>query len=137
MLSKYKFLFIDDSDLDNNYIKILIDVEELPIEAHFCNSAIAALDYLKDQSAASFPEIIIVDINMPLMNGFEFTEEYQEKYAADFPDTYLFISSSTRRISEIEKSKQMDIVTDFIAKPVAADYLVNKIFPMLPVRENS
>jgi len=131
MESKYRFLFIDDSDLDNAYVKMMLDIEEIPIIRHFSPSAIHALEYLQDLSEDTFPHVIIIDINMPLMDGFEFAEVYKEKYYPSYPKTKLFITSSTRRLSEIEKAKSFDIVVDFIEKPISSKHFGEKIFPIL------
>lgn len=132
---KYKFLFIDDSEIDNSYIKMLIEIEDLPIEAHYCPSAIDALAYLQLLEEATFPQVIVVDINMPLMNGFEFVEKFKKDFYPKYPKTKLYISSSTRRISEIEKSRRLKIVEDFIAKPVSSDFFVENVFPMIPKKD--
>ena len=94
---RYKFLFIDDSPTDNKYLSLLIRIKKLPIIPHFEYSAQKALDYLLKCEDDKFPEVIMIDINMPLMNGFEFIDNY----LALFPNqknTLLYITSSSIQI---------------------------------------
>lgn len=131
MDNKYRFLFVDDSNLDNAYVKMMLDIEQIPITTHFSSSGIHALEYLDGLPEDNFPHVIIIDINMPLMNGFEFAAKYKEEYHSAYPETKLFITSSTRRLSEIEKAKNFDVVEDFIEKPISVNHFEEKIFPII------
>jgi len=131
MKNNYSVLFIDDSKIDNSYIKTMLEIEELPIDAQFSPNAIHALDLLATLTSDQFPQILIIDINMPLMNGFEFVEAYQEKFYADYPDTLLYISSSTYRLSEIEKAKNLSAVKDYVGKPIESKFFRETVFPLV------
>jgi len=131
MKNKYRVLFIDDSKIDKSYIETMLDIEALPIIAQFSPNALHALEYLADLGKDQFPQVLIIDINMPLMNGFEFVKAYEEKIYSSHPETLLFISSSTYRLSEIEKAKNLTIVTDFIGKPIQSQFFHDVVFPMV------
>lgn len=111
------FLFIDDSQNDNFFTLSIIELDKLPINPHFEINPVEALQYLHRIPDPDFPNIIIVDINMPLMTGFEFVAQYQLDFHNGHPCTLLFMTSSSRRPSEISKVRQNPIVTDFLQKP--------------------
>lgn len=121
-VEKAVFLIIDDSEIDNNYLELLIDIESIDVNYSICSNGILGLEYLQKCEPEDFPEFILVDINMPLMNGFEFIREYEQQFAQHHPNTKLFVISSTRRLSEIEEARKSDIVIDFIEKPLTKEH---------------
>lgn len=126
-METFNTLFVDDTEGDNNYIRLLIDIQKLPIDAHFEPTGKNALDYLDNLSKDDFPKIIFVDINMPLMDGFEFIEAFEQKFYPAHKNTMLFIMSSSHRLSEIEKAKSISSIVDFIQKPLTKDVFIEKI----------
>jgi len=127
----HRLLIIDDSPLEIRYIKLLIEIEELPIEVTFQSMATDALDYLKNVDASLFPQVIITDLNMPLINGFEFVEQFDQQFAAQYPDTSIFMFSSSPRLTDIKKAKTYTAVKDFVNKPVTKEFLEGQAFPSL------
>jgi len=128
---KTKVLFIDDSESDNDYIKLLVDIEKIEIDINFRGNGKEGFDYLQEVQADQFPDIIMVDINMPMVNGFEFLEIYQNEFFAKKPDTKIFMMSSTRRLSEIERAKNSVVVEEFFEKPLNKSHFENVILPVL------
>ncbi len=130
----YRFLFIDDSPTDNKYLSLLIRIKKLPINPHFEYNAPKALQYLKNCDTADFPEAILIDINMPLMNGFEFVESYLEQFGEKKDSTFLYITSSSIQASDREKAAQHPSVAAFIEKPFTLQQFQEKILPNLKNR---
>lgn len=125
----YRFLFIDDSPTDNKYLSLLIRIKKLPITPHFEYNAPKALQYLEHCNVADFPEAILIDINMPLMNGFEFVEAYLEKF--ENRNTLLFITSSSIQAADREKAAEHRNIEAFIEKPFNLQQFQEKILPNL------
>lgn len=70
----------------------------------------------KDES--NLPDVIFLDINMPVMNGWEFLDEY-EKLCNSFPKNMsLYVVSSSVDEADIRRSRQYGSVTDYIVKPI-------------------
>jgi CheY-like chemotaxis protein len=79
-----------------------------------------AIDHLRSISDRPdlLPDIIFLDLSMPVMDGWEFLEEYsrlREKLAKNIT---LFIVSSSISPEEVERSKTYAAVTDFLIKPI-------------------
>jgi len=134
-LPNWNILFVDDSITEIKYLKLLFQLTDIPLNPTFINSAHAAIETLIDMKATEFPDIIVVDINMPLMDGFEFANIYNEKLSAKYPETRLFIYSTSIHSTDITRAEMMDGVTGFIAKPFEDTTFKEYIFPHLLKKE--
>ena len=123
MSSYKKILFIDDNYGDLFYVRKIIELFKIPLEPHFGNNAIEALEYLESIEQADFPDIIMVDINMPLVNGFEFISSFKKKFPTKVENTTIYIISTSSRQSDKNKIKQFSIIQDYIEKPISREFL--------------
>lgn len=125
-------LIIDDDELNNFLVKEviseLIEVKELRSET----SGWEALEYLEQRKALNdFPDLIIVDVKMPEMDGFEFLENYEHLYHNDFKNTKVAVATSSHREFDKMKASQYPSVNLFINKPldeVKLTYLLKVLF---------
>ncbi|MEJ7680930.1 MAG: response regulator [Segetibacter sp.] len=69
------------------------------------------------------PEVIFLDLNIPIMNGWDFLEDYIMKYVERIPETKVVILSSTVNPEDFLRANRYDIVIDFINKPLTQEGL--------------
>jgi len=126
-------LIIDDDEINNFIcIKNMKDTG-FAENASYCLRGREGLDELEEtlqNRPDDLPNVIFLDINMPLMNAWEFLEEYK-KLLPRFPQPVkLFILSSSVYRKDIEKSSHYDMVTDYIIKPLSKESLreINRKF---------
>jgi CheY-like chemotaxis protein len=97
-----------------------------------------ALDYFNtikyDKTATepstTLPKLIFLDLNMPVMGGWEFLDIFNTSDYSDFHEIKVVILSSTIDPKDLEKAKTYPMVLDFLSKPISLsmlDYLKNKI----------
>ena len=107
-------LVIDDSEADQ-FIFWHICRNKLPeikiFQAFDGEEALHLLDEFE-----AFPELILVDINMPRMNGFEFIAEFEKKYNANISKIIVF--SSSNRKEDNRKAKEFSNVIYYLEKPL-------------------
>ncbi|MDX1905964.1 MAG: response regulator [Bacteroidia bacterium] len=119
-------LIIDDDEI-NNFICIKnMKDSQFAEQANYCLRGREGLDDIRkalDEQPDNLPDVIFLDINMPLMNAWEFLDEYKTLHDRFPKPVKLFILSSSVYRKDIEKSARYDLVTDYIIKPLSKDSL--------------
>lgn len=82
-----------------------------------------AIDFLKQNAGEQdlLPDVIFLDLSMPVMDGWEFIKEYKHLKPKISKVAQLYIVSSSISPHDIERSREIGIVTDFIIKPLAKE----------------
>ena len=121
--NKINLLVIDDDDINIFIIKKIVEKTGLDINMVSKGNGQQAIDYIKDSIAnqEQFPNLMLIDINMPIMNGWEFIEAYQMLNVQQNVDMYILSSSVYE--NDIEKTKSYPLVKGFISKPLSIDRL--------------
>lgn len=109
-------LLVDDDPMSNTYSGLVVKKQNPNTELITFGSGMEALDYLRDPSSAR-PDIIFLDLNMPVMNGWDFMEEYQ-KMALGIE--VVVVTSSNEPVDR-ERSKNYSGITDYFVKPITVD----------------
>ena len=88
-----------------------------------------AIDYLKEINGNKLllPDIIFLDLSMPIMDGWEFLEEYLLLDPAIRQNITLYICSSSISPHDIERAKTIGAVADFIIKPISKETFIEMI----------
>ncbi len=113
-------MLVDDNDTDNFISKRIIEITNFAEEVIVKSSGKSALDYLNDNAdnVPNLPEIIFLDINMPIVDGFVFLYEF-EKFNINIKDNCkVIILSSSDNKRDIDKIVNNDYVIKFITKPL-------------------
>ena len=123
-------LLVDDDEI-NNFISIkLIKKVLLNTEITACLNGRFAIDELIEinrKDPSKLPDYILLDINMPIMNGWEFLDEYQKLNIDVAGKTRIYIISSSVFSNDISKAKTYSSVKDFVSKPLNIEK-INELF---------
>lgn len=132
MESKYVFLIIEDSDIDKLVIKQLLRKVLDVTHVNVVNNGKEGIEWVID-NRKSFTQslIILLDIQMPIMTGFEFLTEYDKLCDELKIETQIFVLSSSLVREEIKRIKNNRYVTDFLSKPIAIKEFGDVLFPNL------
>jgi CheY-like chemotaxis protein len=120
-----KVCIIDDDKLYVSLVSMLIHKYEFAREIIVFANGQEALDYFAeniDNPTESLPDIILLDLNMPIMNGWEFLDEikpFVDKLLAR--NVKLNIVSSTINPAEVHRAESHNIVHHFINKPISKE----------------
>lgn len=120
------FLLIEDNLIDQLVIKQLIK-KHLDSDINITNNGREGLQWLYSHQNLNKTLIILLDIQMPIMNGFDFLEEY-DKLSDEFKkEIQIYVLSSTLDSEEIKRIKENNYVTEFLNKPLLIEDFKKKI----------
>lgn len=90
------------------------------------NNATDALEYLKENqnTITALPQIIFVDIYMPLLGGFEFLDEFKILPPSVIDNCEIVMISSTIDDRDISKAKLDKRISRFVVKPITSDFFM-------------
>lgn len=118
---KTNFIVIDDSKLDCFIAEKIIQTSGKSESIKTFLQASDALEYIRGMNGAETPTIMFVDIQMPVMNGFEFVEAF-DNLPEDKKSAYtIYMLSSSINENDIAKVRSLPIVKQFINKPLTVD----------------
>lgn len=110
--------------IDNNKIyaygfKKLLSIKDLSNQiTHFSNGS-EAIAHLKDPgNAYNLPDIIFLDLSMPVMDGWEFMKEFEEIKSQLGKKIFVYILSSSIDSHDVDRAKSIPSVSGYIFKPV-------------------
>jgi CheY-like chemotaxis protein len=118
-------LLIDDNDTDNFISRRVIELTEFAQRVVVKSSGQQALDYLQEhaQSPGDLPDLIFLDINMPIMDGFMFLYEFETLPADIQEKSRVIILSSSEDRRDVDKIITNKAVIKYITKPLTQDDL--------------
>jgi CheY-like chemotaxis protein len=124
MNSKIDLLVIDDDDINIFIIKKIVEKTGYDINMVSKTNGQLAIDHLNTilENDETFPQLILIDINMPVLNGWEFLEAYDKLNISQRVDMYMLSSSVYE--NDIEKAKTYKKVKGFISKPLSINRLI-------------
>lgn len=118
-------MLVDDNDTDNFISKRIIEITKFAKEVEIKNSGKSALEYLEKHKDIpdKLPNIIFLDINMPIVDGFVFLYEFEKFNDLVKNKCKVIILSSSDNKRDIDKIVNNDHVIKFITKPLTESAL--------------
>ncbi|WP_300435819.1 response regulator [Christiangramia sp.] len=113
---------IDDDVIYQKIIKKLIDQSTVFGKAYFYTRAKEALSDLAEIQT-EFPSVILLDINMPIMDGWQCLDYLETLFPELYEIADVYIVSSSIAFSDKEKIKEYPGVSGFLSKPMKVEML--------------
>ena len=123
-------LLVDDDPMALLMTKEIIKNECFSTEVMIAMNGLLALQELENffnvtskQEHMQAPTLIFLDINMPLMDGWEFLDHYTRCFSAKLPDTNVILLSGSIDEIDLAKVRKYPVVTKVLRKPMLNDNL--------------
>ncbi|NJM80657.1 MAG: response regulator, partial [Flavobacterium sp.] len=100
-----------------------IEQSSTPLEVKTVTSVQDAIDFLRENKNNWIPDVIFVDIFMPIKSGWDFLEEFQQEFETQATTIKLYMLSSSNEEEDITKAKDHFLVKDYISKPLSKNML--------------
>jgi CheY-like chemotaxis protein len=126
-------LLVDDDEATNFLHKIIIKDAGCSEYVHVANNGKRAIEYLSSVTGGKYPQpdLIFLDINMPVMDGWEFLEAYQELPEDQRAKMVLVMLTSSLNPDDDIKARGYKEVSGFRNKPLTVgilDEIINEYF---------
>ncbi len=122
---------IDDDFIYHSITEMLLERASKPCELKSFNNGREALEQLRQDSKnpESMPDLILLDINMPVMNGWDFLSEFNLLASTLPKQPRINMMTSSSLDSDLERAMQFKNVEGFVTKPITLDQLENLTEP--------
>ncbi len=119
-------LLLDDNPSCNFIMGEFIKLADDSIQILSAESVQEALEILDDPDII-FPDVIYVDLNMPVQNGFDFIQVFERRYFEHYPHCRLFMLTSSLRFEDKNHAMTYQSVRDFVSKNDIDHFLRNSL----------
>jgi len=120
---------IDDDNMYVSLVKKIIDTKKLCDNLLIFKDGKESIDYfegiLNNLTEDQIPEIILLDLNMPVMDGWEFLDRFTKIKNKFNKFITLYVVSSSINPNDIDRAKSISTVEDYLVKPVNINELEN------------
>ena len=113
---------IDDDKIYVNLVRKIIEIKKLSENLLIFKNGREALDYFQlimgNMTEDKLPDIIFLDLNMPVMDGWEFLSEFIKIKNNFEKKITLYVVSSSIDPRDLERARSFNMVTDYLIKPI-------------------
>ncbi len=125
MAAYKKVMLVDDNEIDNIINEKIIEANGFADSILVFKTGQEALDYLAENQNddESLPEIIFLDINMPIMDGFQWLEDFERFTDLVKTKCRIIMLSSSISPKDIDRAASSRYVKKYLNKPLNSRYL--------------
>ena len=125
-MATYKsVMLIDDNEIDNIINEKIIEANSFAENILVFQTGQEALEFLNSNqdNESDLPEIVFLDINMPIMDGFQFLEDFEKFSEKVLEKCKIIMLSSSISPKDIDRAASSKYVKKYLNKPLNARYL--------------
>lgn len=120
-----KVFIIDDDSIHQRIAQIMIEKHQLFDDYTSFTEAERAVEFLRENkdNQQLLPDVILLDLNMPVIDGWDFLELFEAFREQISKSIRIFIVTSSVDEKDILRAQNYAAVTGFISKPLSPDII--------------
>ncbi|WP_300598627.1 response regulator [Niabella sp.] len=115
---------VDDDPIHRLLMDKLFAKQPKPCKLYFFENGQKALNALVDSEAPVLPDLILLDIEMPVMNGWQFMDAFSKLDPALTGRIPVYMVSSSFSDIDQERVKTYPLIRGYIVKPIRIDTII-------------
>ena len=121
-------LLVDDDNIFNFLNTKILQLSGMANEIHTAVNGAEALDLLNNyySGTSSLPDVILLDLNMPVMDGFGFLEAFKKLNLPRKENVQVIIVTSSQNPNDMIRAREMG-VTRYLTKPLSEESLLSAL----------
>lgn len=127
------FCIVDDDDIYQFTTSLLLKKTDLVNKIIVFSNGLKAINFLKDEmgNKENIPDVLFLDINMPVMDGWEFLEEYLLIKPMMPKTVVIYMVSSSVDEKDVLKAKSISALSGYMVKPISSQNIMEVILEIL------
>lgn len=109
---------VDDDPIYNQAFKNLLIAWRIENPFLFFINGKEALDFIRVKEASALPDILLLDLNMPIMNGWGFMENFTGLAPELQKNISIYLVSSSIWEEDLKRAQKNKLIREFITKPI-------------------
>ncbi|HKK39866.1 MAG TPA: response regulator [Cryomorphaceae bacterium] len=118
---KTNLILVDDDPIFQFGMQHLVKGLAMQVNLKVFSSGVELLEFLSAADPDEIPDVILLDLNMPVMNGWEVLDRLKDIELGK--KVAIYVCSSSINPSDIRKAKEINIVSEYIIKPLNLEEL--------------
>lgn len=125
----HNLAIVDDDDAFVFLTKEMVAETNMVDNISVFKNGKVALDFIEMNrgNEEELPEIILLDLSMPVMDGWQFLEKYSQLDPALAKKISIYICTSSISPDDVNRAKAQSNVSNFMVKPVTPENLISMI----------
>lgn len=117
-----RILIVEDDNLTLQLYDILLE-DQQDVQWKSAASGSEAINYLKHCQSEEWPDVILVDLNMPDMDGFELIDKMNELFGSQLLNGKIYILTNSISKKDEEMANRHNLVQGLLSKPLSEENL--------------
>lgn len=123
------FCIVDDDDIYQFTTSLFLKKTDLVNKIIVFSNGLKAINFLKEEmgNSENIPDILFLDVNMPVMDGWEFLEEYLLIKPMMPKTIVIYMVTSSVDEKDVLRAKNISALSGYLVKPISSENIVEVI----------